>query len=132
MPPKESAPETAQPRHEFESGRKVGYEEGYQAGIIAGRPKLALFEAAKKAARENVDHPVADLHAQIDKLERQYDQKLSVADRDLVVGVHRRLVAQARLRAEAEARAEPKRAPAPAPEETGESGRIATEYELVR
>ena len=136
MPPKAS-PETASedhPKPGFDEGRKVGYEEGYQAGVIAGRPKLTLFEAAKKAAREMFTHPVDDLHARIDKLERQYDEKLSFADRDLVAAVHRRLVARARLRAEAQEKPnEPRREVPPTPQVVvGEPERKATEYELVR
>ena len=112
---------------------KAARDEGYQAGLLAGRPKLSLFEAAKKASREMFAQPVDDLHARIDKLERQYDEKLSPADRDLVAGVHRRLVAQARLRAEAaEKPNEPRREVPPAPVTTGEPERKATEYELVR
>ena len=79
MPPKET-PETVvaegRPHPEFEKGRKVGYEEGYQAGLLAGRPKLTLFEAAKKAARETFAQPVEDLHARIDQLEREYVEEL--------------------------------------------------------
>jgi len=138
-----------------EDGRKVGFgegravgiteagdpamlkavrEEGYQAGLLAGRPKLSLFEAAKKSAREMSACPVDDRQARVDRLERQYNERLSPADRDLVAGVHRRLVAQARLRAEAvEKPNEPRREVPPAPPvTTGEPERKATEYELVR
>lgn len=124
MPPKTPA-ETADAadlsvaNEELDSIRAEAFERGYAQGLIDGKPKLPLFEAAKKLVRDNLNIPWPNVERKIDALVVEYGEKVSSADRGLLINQYDRLHAQiSRERRNASQTAGPK------PSEV-------TEYEVV-
>ena len=101
------------------AARAAAYKEGYEQGLIDGKPKLPLFEAAKKLVRDNLEIPWPNVERKVDALVAEYGEKLSQADRGLLINQYDRLHAQiSRERRNASQTAGPK------PSEV-------TEYEVV-
>ena len=99
MPPKTPA-ETADAAdlsvasEELAAVRAAAFEEGYAQGLIDGKPKLPLFEASKKLVRDNLDIPWPSVERKVDALQVEYGEKLSRADRGLLINQYDRLHAQ--------------------------------------
>ena len=99
MPPKTPA-ETADAadlsvaNEELAAVRAAAFEEGYAQGLIDGKPKLPLFEAAKKLVRDNLDISWPALERKVDALQVEYGEKLSRPDRGLLINQYDRLHAQ--------------------------------------
>lgn len=121
MPPREPA-ETVEPSvaaEELAAIRQKSYDEGYAAGLEAGKPKLPLFEAAKKRVKVEMFKPWSAVRQIIADIEAEYDEKLRAPDVDLLRAHYDRLHTQIRREQDASSRAVQ-----PAPSET--------EYEVIR
>lgn len=84
MPPRPKA-ETAEPSPDF----AAGYQAGYQDGLRAAFPEAPLFEACKAAIKPT--QTALEAEQAIMDVEHERGERLSHADRDLLMQHHQRI-----------------------------------------